>query len=109
MCRLECQPEQGAKNVRHPSGEHGRGARLQSRGAGGLRTTCVRTLHPTRAAALGTRKSGALPNGTQAHLGGGRTHHFLLGRLSLDVDSSLEIGTIVNGDALGRDVAIDNS
>jgi hypothetical protein len=35
-------------------------------------------------------------------------HHFLVRRLLLDVDSSLEIGAIVNGDALGRDVARDN-
>jgi hypothetical protein len=48
-------------------------------------------------------------NGSAAHLRGSRTHHLLLGRLSLDVDSSLEIGAIINGDALGSDVARDNS
>jgi hypothetical protein len=35
-------------------------------------------------------------------------HHFLLGRLSLDIDPSLEVRAFINGDAPGCDVACDN-
>jgi hypothetical protein len=44
----------------------------------------------------------------QAYLGSGRAQHFLLGGLLLDVDPSLEVGAVLNGDALARDVARDN-
>jgi len=36
------------------------------------------------------------------------TQYFLLGRLVLDVETSLEVRAFINGDALGRDVAHDN-
>jgi len=35
-------------------------------------------------------------------------HHFLLGRLSLDINPSLEVRAFINGDALGYDVARDD-
>jgi|SRR5690348_2876110 hypothetical protein len=41
----------------------------------------------------------------------GRSSHtrcFLLGRLSLNIDPSLEVRAFINGDALGCDVARDN-
>jgi hypothetical protein len=48
------------------------------------------------------------PRAAQAYLGSSRTHHFLLGQLLLDIDPSLEVGAVLNGDALARDVAHDH-
>jgi hypothetical protein len=36
------------------------------------------------------------------------TEYFLRGRLFLDVETSLEVRAVINGDAVGRDVAHDN-
>jgi predicted small metal-binding protein len=36
------------------------------------------------------------------------TEYFLGGRLFLDVETSLEVRAVINGDAVGRDVAHDN-
>ena len=51
--------------------------------------------HPAETASLGGKSTRA--QGT-----------FRLGRLSLDVDPSLEVRAFIDGDALGRDIARDH-
>jgi hypothetical protein len=93
-----------AKDLMHPRGW-----------GGGVERMATAMVYPANGAAERITRNppvrwtlSLFPRAAQAYSGSGRSQHFLLGWLLLDVDPSLEVGAVLNGDALARDVARDH-